>query len=414
MITRRLPVLLLICLLASCLSACWGRIESDEVEYVLGAAIDVGQNKEIILSVQTPVLEALKSKGMGGAESLEKEKTISVSGRTVTEAVRKYTEVIGRDLFWSHLKVLLISEEAARRGVEKFMDFFSSEQELRGSSRVCIVSGQAKDVLEANPDIRVIASDYLVNLIQRSKRTAYSQDVLLSDFNRTLADPLGGQPFLPIIRLFSQTEYDQKLAGIQQKQKIGGSKQSPLFLLTGSTAIFKGTKMMGLITLHDTRGLMWAKKRVSDAIITIPCRNEPGCFITLDVKRATRLDRDVDYADGKTIIRIGLGIEFNIAEKASHDIVVSRDYISYVEQQVAETVEKEIRSAFQQCVGTFHSDVFAFGNDLSDYHPGVWEQIKDQWEDEILPNADLEISVNASMRRISRTLASPWIDIGQK
>ncbi|MNC27552.1 hypothetical protein D3C75_757240 [compost metagenome] len=73
-------------------------------------------------------------------------------------------------------------------------------------------------------------------------------------------------------------------------------------------------------------------------------------------------------------------------------------------------VKEEVEQAFDKAARKLHSDIFSFGNALNDRNPRLWSQVKARWEDEILPNAKLEIKVKGTLRRTSRTLYTPWAE----
>ena len=73
-------------------------------------------------------------------------------------------------------------------------------------------------------------------------------------------------------------------------------------------------------------------------------------------------------------------------------------------------VKKEVEMAFDKAARKYHSDIFSFGNALNDRNPKAWNQVEERWEDEILPNAKLDIEVKGTLRRTSRTLYTPWTE----
>ncbi|NQX63444.1 Ger(x)C family spore germination protein [Paenibacillus qinlingensis] len=401
---RILRTLLSLGLLLSVITGCWNRQESDKVEYVLAAGIDLNDKGQIVLTVLTPVLEALKP--MSGLKA-EQKKTLSVVGNTTFEAVRSYIKITGKKLYWSHLQMLLIGESAAKTDARYYFDFFSSDPELRGTAYIATVKGRALDMLESSPDITALSSNYLKEIIKNSDLEGKAAMVYLSEFARKLAQPTGAQPFSPIIRLIDQSDYVKTIVGVEPYEQKD-THQSTLFYANG-TGVYADGKMVGTLNGTETRGFLWVMGKLKSALVVVPCPDETDCHISLELSGEKVSKRRVSYQDGQAKIQLRIEVEFNIGDKASTRFKTDPQTIAYVQDQFSKTIQNEVKMAFHKVAVDYHSDIFAFGNSLEDRNPKLWKQIKDRWENEILPEAELDVQVISKLRRTSRTLYSPWV-----
>lgn len=382
-------------------SGCWDLREAAELEYVQVCGIDLNEKGHVVLTIQTPVLESLSPKSKGKAET---SKSISISGKTTAEAAFRYVDTIGRELFWGHLQVLVIGEEAAKKGVTKYFDFFAAQPRLRGIALIALVKGRAKDIVEAKPDIHNNPSTYFLDQLKTSIYNGAAPVVQISALNRMLADPEGGQPMLPVIRLFEQNQYDRDIVGIHPSEQ--GKMQSPLFLVEG-TGVFHHTKLVGYLDRIETRGLLWTRE-IKNVIVPLPCKGD-DCNISMQILSNQHVNKKVTYKNGKALIEIKLTLTANIADKSSNNAELSEDLIHNLEKQVNNQVKREIQHTFSKVAKQLHVDVFGFGNVLNDQNPKVWEKVKDEWEEAILSHAELKIQVDTKIRRSSRNLYSPWM-----
>ncbi|OAS23750.1 Ger(x)C family spore germination protein [Paenibacillus oryzisoli] len=401
---RILRTVLLLGFLLSITTGCWNRQEPDKVEYVLAAGIDLNDKGQIVLTVLTPVLEALKP--MSGLQG-EQKKTLSVVGNTTFEAVRAYIKITGKKLYWSHLQMLLIGESAAKTDARYYFDFFSADPELRGTAYIATVKGRALDMLESSPDITALSSNYLKEIITNSDLEGKAAKVHLSEFARKLAQPIGAQPFSSVLRLMDQSEYVKTVVGMKP-YGASDTHQSTLFYAAG-TGVFSDGKMVGTLNGTETRGFLWAMGTLKTAIVVVPCPDETDCHLSLELSGEKVSKKRVKYEDGKAKIHLQITVEFNIGDKASTTFKTNLETIAYVEDQFAKTVQNEVKLAFHKVAVDYKSDIFAFGNSLEDRNPKQWKQIKDHWEKEILPEAELDVEVISKLRRTSRTLYSPWV-----
>ncbi|MEI7025332.1 Ger(x)C family spore germination protein [Paenibacillus sp. y28] len=401
--SRRVKQLLLLLLVLLSAAGCWNRREAEKVEYVLAVGIDLNEQGQTVISVLTPVLEALKPQT--GIKQ-EQSKTLSVSGSTTFEAIRNYLDITGKKLFWSHMQVLLIGEKAARADVLPMINFFSSDPELRGTATVAVVKGRALDILESNPDITSNPSDYLNDLLKNADLNAKSPKINYTTFSRLLTDPTGGQAFAPLVSVMDQNQYVRQIVGTAPYQG-GDTKQSVLFV-TGGMAVFQGGKMAGILNNAETRGFLWAKHMLKSAIVVVPCRDEQ-CSVSLELSGETGGKIKTRYSDGRVKAEIYVNVEFNIGENTGKQFAVDESIIQYLEEQFNQVVQQEITLAFDKAVRKYHSDVFGFGNRLEDWNPALWKTLKDDWEARLLPEAELEIHVEAKLRRTSRLQYSPRV-----
>ena len=97
-------------LLMLVLSGCWSAKEANEIDYVMGVGVDKADNGDIILTIQTPDLSALKAENAGSGDKF---KSISARGSTTFEALRNYINVGGQKLFWGHIQICVIGEHCS-------------------------------------------------------------------------------------------------------------------------------------------------------------------------------------------------------------------------------------------------------------------------------------------------------------
>src|SRR4051794_23013200 len=117
-IIRLLKVIpLSICIIM--LTGCWNYKEIDKLAIVAGAAIDKEDDQFLLTA------EVVKTKG----EKDSKPESLKIEGRgkTIFDATRNINKVSGKRLYWSHAKVIIISQEVAREGIIPAIDLFNRD-----------------------------------------------------------------------------------------------------------------------------------------------------------------------------------------------------------------------------------------------------------------------------------------------
>jgi len=94
------------------MTGCWDYVEINKIDIVVGVAID----KDLETNLYHLTAE-LVDIGGSGKESKLMPKRVEGTGRTMFEAIRNMIKVSGKRLYWSHAKVVVISQDVAKDGI---------------------------------------------------------------------------------------------------------------------------------------------------------------------------------------------------------------------------------------------------------------------------------------------------------
>lgn len=106
------------------LSGCWDRIEINDLAIVLATGIDYEDGKvQLTSQIFIPrKASAGDSSGSGGSPS-GVTMIRTAEGRTIAEALNRLQRKVPRNMFWGHCEVIIISEQAGKRGIREYIDF---------------------------------------------------------------------------------------------------------------------------------------------------------------------------------------------------------------------------------------------------------------------------------------------------
>ena len=103
------------------LSGCWDHRELSEITVVVGMAVDKNKDNQYRLTVEGINAKELNPKTASGfAPSI----VFTLEGETLAELTRKMNIGISKHLIYSHMKVLVISEEVLKEGMIYFPRLF--------------------------------------------------------------------------------------------------------------------------------------------------------------------------------------------------------------------------------------------------------------------------------------------------
>ncbi|GAA3328162.1 hypothetical protein GCM10020331_071020 [Ectobacillus funiculus] len=113
---------------------CWNRKEIETLSFVIAVGIDPSESGYLV-STQVANTAALTKEGAKNAPNFF---CLYYSWKkTIFDAIRTATHNSPYKLYWSHTKVLVLSEETARKGLEPVLDYFARDAEERRNFFTC-------------------------------------------------------------------------------------------------------------------------------------------------------------------------------------------------------------------------------------------------------------------------------------
>lgn len=367
--------------LISFTTGCWNRVELNEKAIVAGAGIDKAQEKGKINLTMQVILPGEVKAPAGGGQGGGAEKAVWVvtsTGRSVFDAVRNFALRSGRKGFWAHAKVIVIGEETAKEGIDKIIDWFEREPEVRRRTWVLVSRGDAKKIIEAEPELEKIQAYEIASLVKASKATSKVPQVNLNEF-LGMASSKTTCPFTTGIEEISSED-----------------KKSKTFRLAG-TAVFKNYKLKGWLDAYETRGLLWVLGKVVSGIIEVECLLDGEKPTAQEIIRTSSKVKP-KIKDGDLTITVEVFEEGNIGETPIPCADLTKpENIKRIEKRVAEVIKREINMAVKKAQ-EFNTDIFGFGEAVHRKYPSEWKELENKW-DEIFPHLEVTVKVDAKIRR---------------
>ncbi|MDD4237622.1 MAG: Ger(x)C family spore germination protein [Desulfotomaculaceae bacterium] len=389
-------------------TGCWDHQEAEGLGIVLATALDQAPEGRVRLTAQIISPKGLVGGGqvgggggaVGGASSPYR--NVSVEGSTIFDCIRLLSLESPRQLFFAHNQTILISEELARnRGIEEIIDFFDRNPQIRRSNWVLIAQSDISSIMELPGDITSTPSQRIPAIISEQWLSSYYPDIQLGDFLEAL-ETEGSDAFAMGIQVvFNESEVRDKLA---KGSSNGDQRQEPVGVLikVGSTAVFNGNKLAGWLNEKESRGLLWVTGKVKGGVITVPCRTENGSRegqrLSLEILR-NESKIEPELIDGELSVTVKIKASTNIQESECMEELDKPGAISSIEEALAGAIQLEVEAALAKAQQEYGSDIFGFGPAVHRKYPGVWKEIKADWQETY---HDLPVYVEIDTR-IART-----------
>ncbi|WZL72586.1 Ger(x)C family spore germination protein [Clostridiaceae bacterium 35-E11] len=384
---RRIKIILLLFLLGAnsiILSGCWNYRELDELMIIMGAAIDKDkETNKYILTVET-----VKSKtGKGGENSMITD-ILSMEGDSVFDAARNLIMRSGKRLYWSHAKVIVISEEVAKEGMVGILDFITRDAEARADMWILISKEKsAKTLLEGKVKLHDTLAMHIENMLESEKNISKYYAIELWNFLSDLSTE-GIAAVLPTATMIPKA--DERIPEIY------------------GTAVFKKDKMIGWLDGIDTRSLMLIRGKLKGGLVLVVDVSNSGENVALEVFKSETKVKPV-IKDNNIMMHIDVKMDVGIGEILGTQDFISQQGRNKLKEQAQAMLEAQIARTLKKVQKEYKSDNFGFGSIIQREMPGYWKKIHKNWN-EIFPNVDTRIRVTINIKESA--LMSKPIKVG--
>ncbi|KAB2337271.1 Ger(x)C family spore germination protein [Cytobacillus depressus] len=361
------------------LSGCWDRVEVNDLAIVTAAAID-NKEKNIEISLQIFIPKSISSGGQGGgggggASGNPVTMVVSQSGINLADALSKLQADLPRKIFWGQCKVFIFGEKRAKEGILDELDFLLRQPEPRERSYVFVSKGKAKEILELQPNLERDSADTIKEIVEFDsgiKVTLKDLDEMLNGDAQTA--------ILPYLKI--ATEKIKK-------------KSYPYPKITGS-AIFKKDKMIGDISVKETRGILWLRNEIKNYTVTIEGKNRKGILSIYPVTAKVDL---TPYIRGENwIMKIKIETEGTVIQNNTNFNLANPNDLKLVEKALTDEIKKRIELVLPKIQNELEADVVGFAKKFHRKYPKQWNKVSQHW-DEVFPNIKLNYDFKGHIRR---------------
>lgn len=407
MTSQTIRKLLLTCvglLLVPVLSGCWDRLEIDERAVVLGVSIDVASEAEAEQEdevthdkgslpppksgmVRVGVQIALPGRiplgpgeaGGGGGGNNETVWVIYVVGHSIDDAFMNLQQQISSRIFFGHLRVIVISDEIAKKGINNINDYFRRNPEVRRMAWMMVSKDKASKFLVASPKLERVPTLYLMSTLENGIQMGKFPKDFIGQF-WSHSTKKGQEGFLPYV-------------DIKENENVG----------VQGLAYFKGDRLVGVtkpLEIAGYLGLRGINPAGYRAVVMLDPSDPNTMVMTNVTHRYSRIKLKIK--DGIPQFTILVELEANLEEKLNDDISIADPEtirkLEKIQNETSVTFYQNIIKKTQQK----GSDIFGFGEHVRAKKPGYWHRYvgtKEKWQ-EMYATCKFDIEVSVKIRRV--------------
>ncbi|MDO0824619.1 Ger(x)C family spore germination protein [Desulfosporosinus nitroreducens] len=387
--------LIMVCI-AFLTTGCWDYEEVDRLATVLALGVDrLPGSKSILVTVQIPTSEKNGSRkqsgGQGGGKSYM---ILNSEGKSLSEAISYLGIQSARRILLSHCKTIVLGKEFAETGIGEILDELKRDKEFRRSDWIVITDKTAKEILEKDIEMEQVPARGLDHILQIFEKVGNVTPMNFNDFFVRLNGD-SRVSFAPLVQL---EDIDKRVTN--QLEKVAGkpldSEKKPKTLIIGKTAVFKNLQMVGVLNEEESKVHRWFVDTPKGTIIALSYTPEGQ-------NNGETGEILVDILEGKTAIVPQIsedGIMMNINMKANlllHETgatglkVLDPKELEQLELEVANAINLLLEKMIHKAQKELNSDCIDFAENIHNYFPVEWKQIKPNW-DNTFPTVDYHVS----------------------
>lgn len=355
-------------------SGCWNYREIDKLVVVGGVAVDKGEDGHYYITVETIQIE-------GGTEEKTSSKTYSISGKTIFDAVRNEISKTGKKLYWSHTKVVIISQEIAKDGILEILDWFHRDSETRADINLLVSKEKtAKEILMSKPSRTEIVSLNLEEMLKNQKSLSKAPVVEIWKAIADIEAP-GIVTALPLVQLENSLP------------KIYG------------TGVFKEDKLIGFLDGEESQASLFVRDEIRGGLlVSKKGDNKLSSQISLEIFKSKTKIKPIINRDG---IKINISIDTTVAidEMDGKDNYTDEHKLKWLENRFEKILTQRVEDVIKHVQTEYEVDIFGFGAKIQEEEPQKWKEIESNWGN-IFKDLPVSISSNIHIKG-SGMLAEP-------
>ncbi|MCP8615329.1 Ger(x)C family spore germination protein [Salirhabdus salicampi] len=357
---KRIKILSICIFVSGMLTGCWDRTEIDDINFILGMAIDKGEEEGYRVTYQwpSPELFSVQNPGQGSTTSF------SVNGETITEAHRNITEISPRRPLFSHLETVIVGMEVAEESIANILDILGRQFQLRRTINIVLATNKAEDIIRSEVPFNKVSSTGITDLLNFSNRSSTYLNVTLSDFYTKYTDP-DTYAYLPVVEIVSPEE----LTTLKQAGETG-------MVRAVSMAFINGGKIALVLPRDLSKAWLYTQGQIQKGAYTTSTIGGKQ-FSIRNIEQKGQTDVKIQNGTIKTAIKIKQDAFLNeIEEKHQQEINIEK-LAHNVEKFVKEEVTRVVELSQKEGI-----DIFEIGRQVRENYPKKWGEVKKNWKEE--------------------------------
>ncbi len=345
------------------LTGCWDKRELDELAITMAIGVDESDVGYLVTAQVVVPLEVSIEGNTGNSPITQ----VRAEGETVSEAIRKLAKIVPREIYPGHLRILVISETVAEKGIGEIVDYFSRNWEMRSDFYVVVAKEMtAEEILNVSTAIETIPANSMFNMLNVAQETwSSTRGIHINDLISDIGSD-GKEAVVTGIEVIGDEEL-----GSSKKNVETITPKARLRLL--DLGVFKKDKLVGWLTEEESIGYNKVSNQVKSSVTTLSCPE--GGTMAIEMVRANS-EIKAKINNGTPEVEVKIKTEGNIAEVDCQIDLMKAENITKLEKLYSEKVKEVMQKSITTLQEDFNADIFGFGEAVHRADAKVWKKLE--------------------------------------
>ena len=377
-------ILLLLLPLLLFSAGCWDQIEIEQRGFVVGTALDKGEDGKIIVTFQLVLPTLMQSSSGTKAEGGEPYINTSSEAKTVFKAARLLASEVSRTPYIAHNQMIIVSDElASSEHLGELLDLFIRDPESRRASNIMVAQGKARDILEVKTDMETLPVQYILSTHNNPEKSeAITPPINIGDLHQML---------------LSNSSYALPKVSRVKENKIS----------TAGASVFNGKdhKFIGHLTEDETTGRNMIQGTVKTASLELEIEGKDLVVEIHEFHRRIKVKTD---QRGLPLFEITVGANGSIGESEFDEMLTIKEMNNEIKRKTEEKIKSFMEQVIEVSQKQFQSDFLGFNNKLYEQNYDLWNTYRDDWDrgENIYSQCKVTIDVKLSLKTIGTIMES--------
>lgn len=373
------------------LPGCWNRVELNEIAIISATGVD-WKDGEWVLSYQIVIPKTISAQtGTSDGAAINVFSSQSDNFRT---AISKASQETSRRLYFAHNQIVIIGQEAARKGISQLMEVYLRNYDSREMVSMFLSKGTARHLMEQLLPLEQIPGEAIYRMIANEDKN--NSSFRLMTINTALMELLSSTKAtsLPVLTLAGSG------AGTEEIQSLSRTT-TPSKIRLSELGLIVGDKLVGWVSDEESSGINWLNDEVGRTTVGFACSGKKGAKRDSSIRiLSSQTNRTPVHVNGHWRINVDITAKGTLLEYNCKGDISMPNAIEAVER----TIEEEIRTTALngwKAISASKADVVGFGNLIHKKFPKLWKREAPRWRErfpeiEVVVKAKVKVSATGS------------------
>lgn len=380
-IIKRFFIFILVIILFLAFSGSYTSLSIDNIETVVAIGLDTSTTNNLKVSFQFTNSSSVSE---SGTTEQSPSMVYSIDASSISSAINLMNAYVGKELSFSHCKLIAISEELANAGISDEIYTLINDIQIRPTTNIVISKCTAKVYIEnSKPLFENLLTKYYEVFSNSSKYTGFTVNATIGDFFNSLVCK-SCEPYAILGGLNSENSSDS--SSIESEKDVTGKSnesniQGELGTENFGIAVFKQGQIVGELNSIETMCFLTTRNNVDGFLISIPDPNSEEGIIDIYLTPTSNTTIKVKLLNGSPYIKLNYRFSGRIQSASENTNYLDDNLLNEISSACNNYLESILSDYLYKTAKTFKSDINGFGQEakenfltLEDFEDYNWEE----------------------------------------